>query len=295
MRLLEAILDVNQRRAAGDRDAQLPADVRDALPLAALTCIDARLNHLFPDVLGVPEEQFVWLRNAGNIVTGPLSSTTRSLALACAVKGAKEIAIIGHTDCLVGKTTVLQLLERMSALGVDRQRLPENLVEYFGLFGSERQNVVRSAEIVRSSHLIGAKVPVHGLLVDLHSGKLEWVVNGYNVPVSAALPGKLGEAFQKAEDTLDRFAQIGNAAREMKIPIGKIGAVVSIGEDWLHRTEKAAEAIVPKIEAVAKTREPTPQPGAEPPRLPTDPLTTLQERMRRFTATSKPPTPPKVR
>lgn len=292
MRLLEAIIDVNQRRVGGDRDARLPADAQEALPLAALTCIDARLNHLFPDVLGVPEEQFIWLRNAGNIITGPLSSTTRSIALACAIKGAKEIAIIGHTDCLVGKTTVIQLLERMAALGVDRRRLPENLVEYFGLFGSERQNVIRSTETVRSSPLIGTKIPVHGLLIDLPSGKLEWVVNGYNAQATSALPGKVGDAFRAAEGALDTFAKIGHAAQEMNIPTGKIGDVVSIAEDWVHRTEKAAEAVLPKLEAIAKPQEAASKPGAEPPQLPQDPLSTLQQRMRRFAATNKPSTPP---
>ena len=28
----------------------------------------------------MPEEKFIWLRNAGNIITGPMSSTMRSLA-----------------------------------------------------------------------------------------------------------------------------------------------------------------------------------------------------------------------
>jgi len=103
MRLFELILDVNQRKVAGDKSASVPVgEFGSALPVAALTCIDTRLNHLLPDMLGLPEEQFIWLRNAGNIVTGPLSSTMRSLALACAVKGAKEIAIIGYSDCLVG-------------------------------------------------------------------------------------------------------------------------------------------------------------------------------------------------
>ena len=74
-------------------------DFTGELPVIALTCIDPRLNRLFPGVLGLPEEHFIWLRNAGNIITGPLSSTMRSLALACAVKGGREIAIIGHTDC----------------------------------------------------------------------------------------------------------------------------------------------------------------------------------------------------
>lgn len=45
------------------------------LPLVALTCIDARLNPLVPDVFGMPEDKFIWLRNAGNIITDPMSST----------------------------------------------------------------------------------------------------------------------------------------------------------------------------------------------------------------------------
>src|SRR3954465_1038582 len=167
MRLLEAIVDANHRALAGDASAGLrPADFADELPLVALSCIDVRLNSLLPQVLGVPQEQFIWLRNAGNIITGPLSSTMRSLALACAVKGGKEIAIIGHTDCQVGKTTTMQLLQKLEAMGVKRHLLPENLNEFFGMFGSDRQNVMKSCAVARVSPLIGPKVPVHGLLVD---------------------------------------------------------------------------------------------------------------------------------
>src|SRR6266567_7519251 len=180
MRLLEAIVEANHRAVAVGAKATLNlAEFADALPLAALTCIDPRLNRLIPEMLGVPEEQFIWLRNAGNIITGPLSSTLRSLSLACAVKGGKEIAIIGHTDCRVGKTTTMELIDRLRALGVERHLLPENLNEYFGMFASERQNVIKAADFVRHSPLIGPKIPVHGLLVDIQTGKLEWLVNGY--------------------------------------------------------------------------------------------------------------------
>ena len=130
MRLFEAILDANHRAVAGDPEAGVhPGDFPNELPVVALTCVDPRLNALFPNVLGLPGEQFVWLRNAGNIITGPLSSTMRSLALACAVKEGKEVAIIGHTDCQVAKTTTMQLLDRLKALGVDRNRLPDNITE----------------------------------------------------------------------------------------------------------------------------------------------------------------------
>ena len=180
MRLFDAILDANRRAANGDAAAGIrPADFVEELPLVALTCIDPRLNRLMPEVLGVPEDQFIWLRNAGNIIFGTTSSMTRTLALACAIKGGKEIAIIGHTDCKVRQTSVLQLTDRFRDLGISRSQLPENLNEFFGLFASERQNVMRGVEFVRNSPLIGPRIPVQGLLVDIETGKLEWVVNGY--------------------------------------------------------------------------------------------------------------------
>ena len=49
------------------------------------------------------------------------------------------------------------------------------------MFGSERQNVIKACDIIRHSPLIGPKIPVHGLLVDTDTGKLDWVVNGYQI------------------------------------------------------------------------------------------------------------------
>ena len=227
MRLVEAIMEANHRAAAGDATAGLhPDEFGDSLPLVALTCIDARLNPLIPEVLGVPEEKFIWLRNAGNIITGPMSSTMRSLALACAVKGGKEIAIIGHTDCLVRKTSMVELTDRLKALGIDRAKLPENLNEYFGLFASERQNVIRGAGVVRQSSLIGPKVPVHGLLVDIQTGRLEWLVNGYQVWSQAAVPTVAPHAQPAAASGLDFKLNLPDfKIGEMKFPEIKIGDV----------------------------------------------------------------------
>jgi len=240
MRLFEAILDANQRAIAGDEKAGLrPSEFADSLPIIALTCIDPRLNPLIPEVLGIPEEQFIWLRNAGNIITSPLSSTMRSLALACAVKGGKEIVILGHTDCKVGQTSVMQLTERLRALGIDRARLPENLTEYFGVFGSERQNVIRAADHVRSSPLIGPSVPVHGVLVDIRSGRLDWLVNGYDTFGKPAAE-LAGPPLKGMDDWMKLVPfQIG----EMKFPEAKIGEYAAKVEQTADTVGHAAEQI----------------------------------------------------
>lgn len=256
MRLLEAIIDANHRALAGDTKAGIhPADYESELPLVALTCIDPRLNALLPSVLGIPVEQFIWLRNAGNVITGPTSSTMRSLALACAVKGGKEIAIIGHTDCQVAKTSTAQLLDRLRALGVDRNHLPDNINEYFGIFSSERQNIIKSTEIVRSSPLIGSKTFVHGLLVEIETGKVDWLVNGYDTigNTAAAWSGVVKSAGETV-DALKNFAEF--KIGEMKFPETKIGEIATKAEDWFSKS------------IGTHTAAPGPPPPAPPPPVP---------------------------
>jgi carbonic anhydrase len=265
MRLFEAILDANRRAVAGDLSAGLHvADYAHELPVVALTCIDPRLNRLFPGVLALPDEQFIWLRNAGNIITGPLSSTMRSIALACAVKDGREIAVIGHTDCKVRHTSISQLTERFKALGIDRQQLPENLTDYFGVFASERQNVIRGVDFIRQSPLIGPRIPVHGLMVDIQSGQLEWVVNGYETltrpsvaPGDLRLPTLGGVVGDLATGAGFNFG-------EMKFPESKIGEMAGAALQSLS---------APKIGAApSPPPAPTPAPPGLPPPLPPPPM-----------------------
>jgi carbonic anhydrase len=229
MRLFDAIIDANHRAVSGDASAVVHVhEYPDELPVVGLTCIDPRLNPMFPAVLGLPTDKFIWLRNAGNIVTGPASSTIRSIALACAVKGGREIAVIGHSDCQVGKTSAADLLEKLRRSGVDRQSLPQNLSEFFGIFSSERHNVIKAVEFIRKSPLIGPKVVVHGFLVDTGTGRLEWLVNGYQ---AIQEPAPAPAAAEKAEPVIGgphASAAIGSSdfhAGEFKIggPLSAIG------------------------------------------------------------------------
>jgi carbonic anhydrase len=266
MRLLEAIIDANHRALAGDTNAGLhPAEFADALPLVALTCIDVRLNSILPQVLGVPQEQFIWLRNAGNIITGPQSSTMRSLSLACAVKGGKEIAIIGHTDCQVGKTTTMQLLEKLRAIGVERHMLPDNLTEFFGMFGSDRQNVIKAADIARQSPLIGPKIPIHGLLVDIETGKLDWLVNGYQA--AETMTTRWNEFVQSAGQTVDKLKSLSDFnIGEMKFPETKIGETVTNAESWVSQKVNSLQ-----MKPAETAQEATEKSASVPPKIPLPP------------------------
>jgi len=184
VRLMEAIVAANQAAVAGKPSQVRVEHFSDSLPLAVLTCIDARLNKLFPGVLGLTDEQLIWLRNAGNVILEPLSSTVRSITIAVCLKEAKEVAVVAHTDCRMAKLGISELLDRLKKWGIERHVLPvPNLHEFFGLFSSERANVLKAVGFLRISPVIPAKIPVHGLIIDTDTGKLEWVVNGYEAPV----------------------------------------------------------------------------------------------------------------
>ncbi len=284
MRLFEAIMDANHRAIAGDASAGLrPAEYESELPIIALTCVDPRLNAIFPNVLGLPGDQFIWLRNAGNIITGPLSSTMRSLALACAVKGGQEIAVIGHTDCQVCKTTTSQLLDRLKAFGVERAHLPENLTDFFGMSGSERQSVIKACDFIRESPLIGQIVPVHGLLVDIETGKLEWLVNGYQT--FAAVSDKWNEVVKSAGHTVDALKGLGDfQIGEMKFPETKIGETVLKAEDWLSK----------KIEQLEVKPSSMPGDPTIPPSAVSAARKVVEIAEQRWPQPSSPPIPPKI-
>jgi carbonic anhydrase len=251
---------------AGDSRAGLhPSDFPDGLPVVALTCIDPRLNHLLPEVLGVREEDFIWLRNAGNIIFEPMSSMMRTLALACAVKGGKEIAVIGHTDCRVRQVSVSQLLDMFRALGIDRHRLPDNLIEFFGLFASERQNVINGVNHIRQSPLISPKVPVHGLILDVESGRLEWLVNGYeqlgrSAPATSALVEKL-ENLKEEIGTLASFK-----LSDIKLPEVKIGELGTEAQKWREEVQVIGQDLKEALHNTISPESPAP-----PPRIPIPP------------------------
>jgi carbonic anhydrase len=275
MRLFEAIIDANHRAVAGDPEAGLhPADFADELPVIALTCIDPRLNAFFPNALALPADQFIWLRNAGNIIFEPMSSMMRTLALACAVKGGREIAIIGHTDCQVCKTTALQLLDKFKELGVERHLLPDNLNEFFGLFSSERQNVIKGCDIVRHSPLIGPKIPVHGLLLDIETGRLDWVVNGYETWQRVPLSGDAARASSPIAGALSSLGAFNIG--EMKFPEGKIGDLATKAGGWVSQKTEKIESALPgtpetKAEVAKKVGEYAEKHWPKPPKIPAPP------------------------
>lgn len=158
--------------------------------MAVVTCMDCRLVRVFEQALGLERGDVLELRTAGATISEPereggASDLIRSLAGGIYLLGVREIAVIGHTQCGLAHANSTVLTASMQALGVDPQELIEKeelggvngLVSWLGAFDDVHVNVKEVVNVIRSSPYL-PKIPVHGLVIDITTGKLEMIDRG---------------------------------------------------------------------------------------------------------------------
>jgi carbonic anhydrase len=145
------------------------------------------------------------------------------------------------------------------------------LADYFGLFASERANVIRGVDFIRQSPLIGPAIPVHGLMVDVQTGRLEWIVNGYDTldkPANAQ-PGlelpALGST--AGASSVGAAFEFGN----LKFPEAKIGEFVKGAEKLYTEVKQEMPALGRSAPAPAPVAPPVPPPIPRPHNIPIPP------------------------
>ncbi len=155
--------------------------------LAVVTCMDCRLLEMFEPALGLKRGDAVELRTAGATISLPereraANDLIRSLAGAIYLLGVRKVLVIGHTQCGLSHVEPAALTGSMQALGVDPQQLIEReglgsldgLVNWVGAFNDVHVNVKETVQVIRNSPFL-PKIPVHGLVIDINTGKLEVV------------------------------------------------------------------------------------------------------------------------
>lgn len=158
--------------------------------MAVVTCMDCRLVRMFEQALGLERGDVLELRTAGATISDPereggASDLIRSLAGGIYLLGVREIAVIGHTQCGLAHANSTVLTASMQALGVDPQELIEKeelggakgLVSWLGAFDDVHVNVKEVVKVIRNSPYL-PKIPVHGLVIDINTGKLEMIDRG---------------------------------------------------------------------------------------------------------------------
>lgn len=151
-----------------------------------LTCMDARLVEFLELAMGVGHGEAIIIRVAGAQVNHPFDSVMRSILVAINMLHADEIIIVGHHDCGMQCLDKHMFIEKLEERGVTENtiRMMENagigIKDWLGAFDNVYASVRNTVSIIMNHpFLIGSDIPVHGLVIDPHTGKLELVVDGY--------------------------------------------------------------------------------------------------------------------
>jgi carbonic anhydrase len=158
----ERILAENLRYTeAFDRSALTAAPLSG---LAILACMDARLD--VEEALGLRTGDAHVIRNAGGRAS---DDAIRSIIISQELLGTDEVVVIAHTGCGLLGTDEAALRERLVA------RTGRSLAIDFGAFTDLAAFVREQVEALRT-HPWVHRVPIHGLIFDVESGRLSEVV-----------------------------------------------------------------------------------------------------------------------
>jgi carbonic anhydrase len=155
----ERILEENARfTEAYDRSALTAAPLTG---IAILACMDARID--VEDALGLRVGDAHIVRNAGGFAT---QDAIRSLVVSQQLLGTREILVIGHTGCGLHGADEAVIRGRVETTTDHATDL------VFGAF-ADLEAMVREQVRVLRSHPALLRVPIHGLVYDVATGRLE--------------------------------------------------------------------------------------------------------------------------
>jgi carbonic anhydrase len=185
MRILEEVLAYNEQFV---KDKEYEEFATSKLPnkrMVILSCMDTRLMELLPHALNVKNGDVKLIKNAGAVINHPFGSVMRSILIALYQLKAQEVLVIAHYDCGMSGLKAEPVIESMRQRGVSEETL--NTLTYSGIdikqwlqgFDNVTESVTHSVGIIKNHPLMPEDVPVHGLVIDPKTGKLDLVVDGY--------------------------------------------------------------------------------------------------------------------
>ena len=109
----------------------------------------------------------------------------RSVLVALYELHADEVFVVGHHDCgmmAINPTATLEKMVQRGGISIETIRTLEyagiNLKKWLHGFESVQESVRNSVSVIRNHPLVPRAVPVHGLIIDPSTGKLELMIDG---------------------------------------------------------------------------------------------------------------------
>ena len=135
--------------------------IEPLMKLAVLTCMDARID--VAALLGLRPGDAHVIRNAGGRAS---VDAVRCLAISQAILGTREVMILHHTDCAMGRFTESDLAQRIAtATG-------HSFAEGFGCFADPIDAVLEDVERIRAFEGLSHRDKVRGFVYDLAGNAL---------------------------------------------------------------------------------------------------------------------------
>lgn len=184
MRLLDQILSHNRSFVENGEYQPYQTNQFPNKKMVVVTCMDTRLTELLPKAMNLKNGDAKIIKNAGAIVRDPFDSVMRSVLVAIYELSAHEVYVVGHYGCGMENIRPEATLANIRKNGVREEtihtleRAGIDLRRWFHGFSSVEESVANSVGVIREHPLIPPGTPVHGLVVDPHTGRLTMVVDG---------------------------------------------------------------------------------------------------------------------
>ncbi|MFC3769159.1 beta-class carbonic anhydrase [Paenibacillus sp. GCM10012303] len=185
-RLLDQIIEFNRSFVEQNKfEPYLTSKFPDK-KFVVLTCMDTRLIELLHASMNIKNGDVKMIKSAGGVVSTAFGGIMRSIIVAIYELGAEEVLVIGHYDCGMSNLNPLRMKEKFLERGIEERTL--EILENSGLhierwlrgFEDVTESIKSSVSLIRNHPLV-PKIPVHGLVIDPKTGKLDVVDAGYEL------------------------------------------------------------------------------------------------------------------
>lgn len=195
---LHEYLDANRRFLESFEPQEFSPIPRKGL--CVFTCMDTRLVQLLPRAMGIERGDAAFIRTAGAILRPGDRGAIRSIAATVYLAGCAEVAVIGHTDCLMASDEA-RLREGFAKWRVDPSVLGrQSLREWFCLIRSVEENVRLGVETLREVPSLPPGIRLFGLIIDTHTGRLTTICESESL-------GGLSPRIDPGATMMDKFAE----------------------------------------------------------------------------------------
>ncbi|WML25222.1 carbonic anhydrase [Neobacillus sp. OS1-33] len=182
--LLNELLDYNKKFVEQHEYEKYETTKFPNKRMVILTCMDTRLLELLPKALNLGNGDAKLIKDAGGLLSHPFGSVMRSILIAVYQLKAQEVLVIAHYDCGMSGLKAEPVIESMKERGITDETLDTltysgiNINQWLHGFDNVTESVEHSVDIIKNHPLMPKDVPVHGLVIDPKTGKLDLIVDG---------------------------------------------------------------------------------------------------------------------